>query len=97
MPADGYAARMAIIGFLVFGLVVGALARLLKPGRQNLGLLGTLVLGVIGSVIGGVVASALGTGSIWELNVLGAIVAIIAAVLLIGVVEGFMGKNHAHR
>ncbi|HTW14217.1 MAG TPA: hypothetical protein VMF51_03750 [Nocardioides sp.] len=90
---------MSIIGFLVFGLVVGALARLLKPGRQNLGLLGTLVLGVIGSLIGGVVATALGTGDFGELNVIGAIVAIVAAVLLVGVVEGLMGrsKSPAHR
>jgi uncharacterized membrane protein YeaQ/YmgE (transglycosylase-associated protein family) len=88
---------MAIIGFLVFGLVVGALARLIKPGRQNLGLLGTLLLGVAGSLIGGVVASALGTGDIFELNILGAVVAIIAAVLLIGVVEGMMGRKPVHR
>lgn len=84
---------MAIIGFLVFGLVVGALARLIKPGHQNLGLLGTLALGVLGSLIGGIVASAIGTGDIFELNILGAVVAIIAAVLLVGVVEGLMGKN----
>lgn len=88
---------MAIIGFLVFGLVVGVLARLIKPGRQNLGLLGTLLLGVLGSLIGGVVASALGTGDVFELNVLGAVVAIIAAVLLIGVVESLMGRKPAHR
>lgn len=84
---------MAIIGFLVFGLVVGAVARLIKPGKQNLSLIMTLVLGVVGSLIGGVVASALGTGSITELNILGAIVAIIAAVLLIGVAEGMSGKK----
>ena len=41
-------------------------------------------------------ASALGTGDIFELNILGAIVAIIAAVLLIGVVEGFMGRKPVH-
>lgn len=84
---------MAIIGFLVFGLVVGALARLLKPGRQHLSLLATLLLGVVGSIIGGVVASALGTGDIWELNILGSIVAIIAAFLLIGVAEGMSGRK----
>ncbi|WP_249217275.1 GlsB/YeaQ/YmgE family stress response membrane protein [Nocardioides palaemonis] len=87
---------MGIIGFLVFGLVVGALARLIKPGKQNLSILATLLLGVVGSVIGGVVASALGTGDIMELNVLGAIVAIVAAVLLIGVAEGLSGRNKAH-
>lgn len=82
---------MEIIGFLVFGLVVGALARLIKPGRQNLSLMATLLLGVVGSIIGGVIASFLGTGNIMELNVLGSIVAIIAAVLLIGVAEGMSG------
>ncbi|SEB93593.1 Uncharacterized membrane protein YeaQ/YmgE, transglycosylase-associated protein family [Nocardioides exalbidus] len=87
---------MAIIGFLVFGLVVGALARLIKPGKQNLSILATLGLGVVGSLIGGVVASALGTGDIFELNILGAIVAIVAAVLLIGVAESLTGRNKTH-
>lgn len=87
---------MGIIGFLVAGLIIGALARLFKPGKQNLSLLMTLLLGVAGSVIGGVIASALGTGSITELNVLGFIVAVIAAFLLIGVAEAMSGRSKAH-
>lgn len=82
-----------MIGFLVFGLVVGALARLIKPGRQRLSLLMTLLLGVVGSLIGGTVANVLGTGNIWELNVLGTIVAVISAVLLIGVFEGASARR----
>lgn len=84
---------MGIIGFLVFGLVVGGLARAIKPGRQNLSLKMTLALGVAGSIVGGVVANALGTGTIMELNIIGATVAIIAAVLLVGAAEGFSSKN----
>ncbi|MFC6152677.1 GlsB/YeaQ/YmgE family stress response membrane protein [Nocardioides yefusunii] len=84
---------MAIIGFLIFGLFVGAVARLIKPGKQNLSLLGTLLLGVVGSLIGGVVATLLGTGEFTELNIIGAIVAIVAAVLLIGVAEGVTSKK----
>ncbi|MDQ3887482.1 MAG: hypothetical protein M3308_10860 [Actinomycetota bacterium] len=76
-----------MIGFIVAGLVIGALARLIKPGRQHLGLLATLLLGLTGAVIGGTVASLLGTGDIFELNVLGFIVAVIASVALIGVAE----------
>lgn len=76
-----------MIGFIVAGLVIGAIARLIKPGRQRIGLLGTLLLGVVGSVIGGTLASLIGTGDIWELNILGTIFAIIAAVVLLGVVN----------
>jgi len=86
---------MGIIGFLVAGLIIGALARLIKPGKQNLSLIMTLVLGIVGALIGGVIASLLGTGSVTELNVLGFIVAVIAAVLLIGVAEGMSGKSKA--
>ena len=81
------------IGFLVAGLIIGALARLIKPGKQNLGVLATLGLGLIGSLIGGLIAQLFGTGSIWELNVIGFILAVIAAVLLIGVAEALVGKN----
>ncbi|NNF14231.1 MAG: hypothetical protein HKN72_13455 [Gemmatimonadetes bacterium] len=82
-----------MVGFLVFGLVVGATARLIKPGRQNLSLGMTLLLGAAGSVIGGVVANVLGTGTIMELNMLGALVAIIAAVMLVGTAESIAGKK----
>jgi uncharacterized membrane protein YeaQ/YmgE (transglycosylase-associated protein family) len=57
---------MGIIGFLIAGLIIGALARLLMPGRQKIGLLWTLLLGVAGSLIGGTIANAIGTGDIWE-------------------------------
>lgn len=83
---------MGIIGFLVAGLIIGALARLFKSGSHDLSLLATLGLGVLGSVIGGLVANLFGTGSIFELNVLGFIVAVVAAVVLIGVAES-MGKR----
>ena len=83
-----------MIGFLVAGLVIGALARLIVPGRQRLGILATLALGVVGSLIGGLIAQFFRTGSIWELNVLGFVCAVIAAVLLVGVAEGIAGRNH---
>ena len=83
-----------MIGFLLFGLFVGVVARLLAPGRQHLGILMTLLLGVVGSLIGGAVASALGTGDVWELNFLGAVVAIAAAVVLILVGERLAVGSH---
>jgi uncharacterized membrane protein YeaQ/YmgE (transglycosylase-associated protein family) len=82
-----------MIGFLVAGLIIGALARLIKPGKQNLGVLATLGLGLVGSLIGGLIAQFFGTGTIWELNVLGFVLAVIAAMLLIGVAESVAGKQ----
>ncbi|MCE0487082.1 hypothetical protein LVO85_09505 [Ornithinimicrobium sp. EGI L100131] len=82
-----------MLGFLVAGLIIGALARLLKPGKQGLSLVMTLLLGVAGTLIGGFLASLIGTGDIFELNVLGFILAVIAAVLLLGVAEGMYSSN----
>jgi uncharacterized membrane protein YeaQ/YmgE (transglycosylase-associated protein family) len=87
-----------MIGFIVFGLVVGAVARLLVPGRQHLSLGMTVLLGVIGSVVGGVVANAIGTGDVMELNFLGSIVAIAASVVLIVVGENVgVLRRRTHR
>jgi uncharacterized membrane protein YeaQ/YmgE (transglycosylase-associated protein family) len=76
-----------MIGFIVAGLIIGALARLLLPGKQKIGLLWTLALGVLGSVIGGTIANAIGTGDIMELNVIGFIAAVLASVGLLAVAE----------
>ncbi|WP_245644602.1 GlsB/YeaQ/YmgE family stress response membrane protein [Nocardioides jensenii] len=84
---------MQILGLIVIGIVIGVVARLLKPGRQNISLVMTFVLGIAGALIGGIIASLIGSGDIWELNVIGTIVGIIAAILLIGVAEGTMGKK----
>ena len=86
-----------MIGFLVFGLVVGVLARLVVPGRQHLTIWMTLLLGLLGSVVGGVVANALGTGDLFELNVIGSLVAIAAAVVLIVIGErvGWLARRRS--
>ena len=76
-----------MIGFIVFGLVVGILARLLMPGRQHLGWFATLAVGLVGSVVGGIVASALDTGDIFELNLLGSVVAVVSAIVLVAIME----------
>lgn len=71
----------------MFGLVVGMAARLLVPGRQELSLGMTVGLGLVGSVVGGTVANSLGTGDIFELDFIGSVVAVAAAVALITFAE----------
>lgn len=84
-----------MFGFIVFGLVVGAVARLIKPGKQNLSILATLGLGLVGSVIGGLVANLIGTGGLFELNIIGSVVAVVASVLLVGTAEQLTGKERS--
>ena len=69
-----------IIGWMVFGLVAGAIARLLHPGPDAMGMGGTMLLGVMGSLLGGACAYMLGFGTSptqgagWILSIAGAIV-----------------------
>jgi uncharacterized membrane protein YeaQ/YmgE (transglycosylase-associated protein family) len=77
-----------MIGFLVAGLIIGALARLLVPGRQSIGILWTLVLGAVGSVIGGTLANLINAGSVFELNFVGFVAAVVVSVALLTVAEG---------
>jgi len=87
-----------ILGLIIIGLVIGIVARLVMPGRQHIGILMTLLLGVGGAIVGGIVASAIGTGDIFELNVLGTIFGIIAAVGLIAIAEALgVGQDRARR
>ena len=54
---------MDIILMIIFGLVVGVIAKLLMPGKDPGGIIVTIVLGVLGSLIGGFIFNALGLGS----------------------------------
>ena len=83
-----------IIGLLVVGLIIGALARLIKPGKQRMSIVMTMVLGVVGAFIGGFLGGLINDSTnVFELNILGFIFAVIAAVLLIGVAEGLSGRS----
>jgi uncharacterized membrane protein YeaQ/YmgE (transglycosylase-associated protein family) len=86
-----------MIGFLIAGLIIGLLARLILPGKQRIGLPLTLLLGVIGSVIGGSIANAIGSGDIWELNIFGFLAAVAASVLLLAIAErSGVGAKRGH-
>lgn len=86
-----------IIGWLVFGLVVGFIARALVPGRDDIGVLRTVVLGVIGSVVGGLVFGLL-TGGLRGFQPTGWIGSIIGAVVVLLVYNRFVvGRGRAPR
>jgi uncharacterized membrane protein YeaQ/YmgE (transglycosylase-associated protein family) len=71
---------MTIVSWALFGLVAGAIARLLHPGYDAMGWGGTILLGVMGSLLGGCATYLLGYGTSptqgggWILSILGAVV-----------------------
>ena len=50
---------MAFIWWLIIGLIAGALARLIMPGRDPMGIIATILLGIVGSILGGLVSWAI--------------------------------------
>ena len=69
---------MGIIGWLLLGLIAGALARLLVPGRDPMGWIGTIVLGLAGSLVGGLLADL-----IFDDEAVGLIGSVIGAVVVL--------------
>ncbi len=58
MLAEMHLTFGTILVYIVAGLIIGAIARLLVPGHQSMGLLATLIIGVIGAVVGGILWNA---------------------------------------
>ena len=80
---------MSILIWLVFGLIVGAIAKLLMPGRDPGGFIVTVLVGVVGSFIGGAISYALFGAqgpyepSGWIMSIIGAIVLLLLYRLLV--------------
>jgi uncharacterized membrane protein YeaQ/YmgE (transglycosylase-associated protein family) len=72
---------MGLIVWLLVGLVAGAVARLLVPGRDPMGVVGTLVLGLVGSLVGGLIAVALTDRTLDEFSASGLLGSILGAVV----------------
>ena len=84
-----------IISAIVVGLIIGALARLVMPGKQNIGVIMTIILGILGSLIGSWVTYQLGYNNDnggWE--IIPFIVGIIVAVILIAIYVSVTGKKN---
>jgi uncharacterized membrane protein YeaQ/YmgE (transglycosylase-associated protein family) len=83
-----------ILTALVVGLVVGALARLILPGKQNIGVIMTIILGALGSFIGTWLTYQLGYGNSnggWQ--IIPFLVGIIVAIVLIAIYVGVTGRR----
>ena len=87
---------MSWILFIVFGLVIGLLARALVPGRQNIGFLWTIGLGIAGSLLGGFVASLITNEPLGRLNTAGFVGSLLGAVALLLAYVAFTRRGTTH-
>ena len=83
---------MGIIAFLIIGLVAGFLARLLVPGPDPMGWLGTLVLGLVGSFVGGTLA-ALVFGGTLEVSASGLVGSVVGAIIVLLILRAMSGRR----
>lgn len=84
---------MSILFFVIFGLIVGLLARALIPGRQTMGLLATAVLGMVGSFVGGAVGNLIAGRSILDTAPAGFIGSVVGALLVLVAVMAAGGRR----
>jgi uncharacterized membrane protein YeaQ/YmgE (transglycosylase-associated protein family) len=86
---------MGIISWIVFGLIAGALAKWIMPGKDPGGIIVTILLGVVGAFIGGYLGTLLGLGSVDGFDVRSFFIAVVGAVLLLAVYRMVTGRKVA--
>ncbi len=83
---------MGILGWMLFGLIVGAVAKLVMPGRDPGGIIVTMLIGIVGALLGGWIGQAMGFYGPGE--PVGFFVATIGAILLLTLYRSaFRGKH----
>lgn len=85
---------MGLLAFLLFGLVIGLIARAIMPGKQSMGLVATALLGMAGSFVGGLVGSVVHGGRMLELHSSGVIGSVLGA-LVVMFIAGMGGRRRA--
>lgn len=84
---------MSILLFIVFGLIVGFIARALLPGRQSMGFAMTAVLGMVGSVIGGFLGNLLAGRPLLDLHAAGFLGSLLCSILLLVALSRMGGRR----
>ena len=82
---------MSILLWIIFGLIVGAVAKLIMPGRDPGGIIITILLGIVGALLGGWLGQALGMYRPGEPA--GFIMAVVGAIILLGLYRLFIGRR----
>lgn len=76
---------MSLLLFLLFGFVVGLIARAIMPGNQGMGIIKTTLLGAVGSFVGGLLGNVISGGPLFAVHTAGWIGSILGAIILLAV------------
>jgi uncharacterized membrane protein YeaQ/YmgE (transglycosylase-associated protein family) len=94
-PTVGKEDAMGVIGWIVFGLLVGIVARFLMPGRDPGGFVITAIIGIVGALLGGYLGRAIG----WyrEGEAAGFVMAVVGSIVLLALYRLVVGRRHTLR
>jgi uncharacterized membrane protein YeaQ/YmgE (transglycosylase-associated protein family) len=74
---------MGVLSWIVFGLIAGALAKLIMPGKDPGGIIVTILIGIAGAVIGGFIGNAIGFGKVNGFDFRSFVIAIVGSLILL--------------
>jgi uncharacterized membrane protein YeaQ/YmgE (transglycosylase-associated protein family) len=89
-------AHVGIIGWIILGLLAGAIAKAILPGDDPGGIIVTMLIGIVGAIVGGFIASALNIGDLGDFFDIGTwIIAIVGALILLVAYRAIGGRRTA--
>ena len=88
--------NMGIIAWIVLGLIAGALAKLIMPGRDPGGIIVTMLIGIAGAIVGGFVFGRFGGGGVTGVNLGSIIVAVVGALILLAVYRMVASRRRSY-
>jgi uncharacterized membrane protein YeaQ/YmgE (transglycosylase-associated protein family) len=84
---------MGILTWILFGLVAGAIAKFVMPGRDPGGCILTIVIGIAGALLGGFLATLLGFGGIEEFDLRSMLIAVLGSIILLAIFRALRGRR----
>lgn len=85
---------MSILAFILFGLIVGFLARAIMPGRQSMGFIATALVGIGGSFVGGIIGNLVSGLPVLDLHAAGLIGSVLGSLAVLAIM-GWSGRRRA--
>lgn len=84
---------MGILLWLIFGLIVGVIAKYIVPGEGPGGIIGDIIVGIVGAFLGGWIYSLFGHGGVSGFNLPSILCAVIGAVVLLFILRAISGRR----